>query len=394
MSSLSTLPKGDSAWLLRKSIQRVMQQVSVLETNIGSSTTGNSANTQIIFNDAGTLRGDPDLIFNTALNKLVATALESTTSLVVGTSATITGDLTVDTSTLKVDASNDRVGIGTATPAAKLIVRDGTNRNLLVSSDATQLGSAGIAIGSFTDNAAGYAPLSLLATAMQFGIGGTTAMTLNSTGLGVGTAPSHKVHIYGSSPELVIQDSGANNSRLYTKVTNTAVFIGATYSSSAVPINFTLNGGGSTAMQIDANSNVGIGVTPSAWAGGSPKAIDVGSYSSYAQWNNATGVVNNAYINSSSSWIYRNNAAASAYYQIGGAHTWQTAASGTAGGTATFTTAMTLDASGNLILLSSNTPATLTTNGQLTVNATSNTNLRFSYRGSDGTTRVANITLA
>jgi hypothetical protein len=55
---------------------------------------------------------------------------------------------------------------------------------------------------------------------------------------------------------------------------------------------------------------------------------------------------------------------------------------------------MSLDASGNLILQSSATPATLTTNGQLTVNATSNTNLRFSYRGSDGVTRVANITLA
>ena len=55
---------------------------------------------------------------------------------------------------------------------------------------------------------------------------------------------------------------------------------------------------------------------------------------------------------------------------------------------------MTLDDSGNLILLSPSTPPTLATNGQLTVNATSNTNLRFSYRGSDGTTRVANITLA
>jgi hypothetical protein len=40
------------------------------------------------------------------------------------------------------------------------------------------------------------------------------------------------------------------------------------------------------------------------------------------------------------------------------------------------------------------TPATLGTNGQLTLTLTSNTNLRFSYRGSDGTTRVANITLA
>jgi hypothetical protein len=55
---------------------------------------------------------------------------------------------------------------------------------------------------------------------------------------------------------------------------------------------------------------------------------------------------------------------------------------------------MRITRSGNLILSAPNTPPTLTTNGQLTVNATSNTNLRFSYRGSDGTTRVANITLA
>lgn len=40
------------------------------------------------------------------------------------------------------------------------------------------------------------------------------------------------------------------------------------------------------------------------------------------------------------------------------------------------------------------TPETLSANGQLTVTATSNTNLRFSYRGSDGTTRVANLTMA
>ena len=53
-----------------------------------------------------------------------------------------------------------------------------------------------------------------------------------------------------------------------------------------------------------------------------------------------------------------------------------------------------LQVNGGIVLSPPTTPATLGTNGQLTVNATSNTNLRFSYRGSDGTTRVANITLA
>lgn len=37
---------------------------------------------------------------------------------------------------------------------------------------------------------------------------------------------------------------------------------------------------------------------------------------------------------------------------------------------------------------------TLSTNGKLTVSATSDTNLQFSYIGSDGTTRTGNLTLS
>ena len=43
-------------------------------------------------------------------------------------SATISGDLTVDTSTLKVDSANNRVGVKTATPAAPLHVASGNIR--------------------------------------------------------------------------------------------------------------------------------------------------------------------------------------------------------------------------------------------------------------------------
>ena len=109
-------------------------------------------------------------------------------NIVVPGNATITGDLTVDTSTLKVDSTNNRVGIGTATP------------NWLLS-------------------------------------------------------------LLGSSPELVMFDNGGNGTRLYTKATNTAVFIGSSYSTSSVPINFTLDGGSSNAMTLN-STGLGIGVSP------------------------------------------------------------------------------------------------------------------------------------
>jgi hypothetical protein len=47
-------------------------------------------------------------------------------SIFVSGNSTVTGDLTVDTSTLKVDSANNRVGIGTATPATTLDVNGAT----------------------------------------------------------------------------------------------------------------------------------------------------------------------------------------------------------------------------------------------------------------------------
>ena len=189
MSNLSTLPKGDSAWLLRKAIQRIIQQVSVLETNIGSSTTGNSSNTQIIFNDNGVLRGDADLIFNTSLNKLVALNLESTAALNVGTSATITGDLTVDTTTLKVDSANNRVGIGIAAPNRNLTLYASSSPVLQLCDSTTGTTSNDglliqqVGVDTYIENAE--------VGSMFLRTSATTRATLNSSGnLGLGVTPS------------------------------------------------------------------------------------------------------------------------------------------------------------------------------------------------------------
>ena len=200
MSNLSTLPKGDSAWLLRKAIERIIQQVSVLETNIGASTSGNSANTQIIFNDNGTLRGDAGLVYN------------KTTDTLTAGSATITGDLTVRTNKLLVTATGVGVGAAPVNPfdvvstAGTLSVfkRTGSNGAFIGIQD----GSGGLAYLGYTNgvfsiqtSGSGYSDKYTIATdgTATWSVAGTTAMTLNSTGLGIGAIPSYPLDVLGSS---------------------------------------------------------------------------------------------------------------------------------------------------------------------------------------------------
>ena len=115
--------------------------------------------------------------------------------------------------------------------------------------------------------------------------------------------------------------------------------------------NFYVNGSTTAAATIDASGNLGLGVTPSAW-GSNFKAMQIGAYPSlWFDGSTSFYSSNNAY-NNGTNFIYRNNGYATSYNQaaLTGVHSWHIAPSGTAGNTATFTTAMTLDASGNLML--------------------------------------------
>jgi hypothetical protein len=151
-------------------------------------------------------------------------------------------------------------------------------------------------------------------------------------------------------------------------------------------------------VTIDNPGNVGVGVTPSAWS--SPyKSIELdgGNLSVYPTTDfyisqNAVNV---------GGWKYKATGFASQYIQVNSQHRWQIAASGTAGNAITFTQAMTLDASGNLLvgLTAAGTTAAKTiqiadgtaptanvSGGQLYVEAGA-----LKYRGSSGTvTTLAN----
>ena len=97
----------------------------------------------------------------------------------------------------------------------------------------------------------------------------------------------------------------------------------------------------------DASGNVGIGVTPSAWGGGY-LGLQVGRAAIMGRVGGENAFfIGNAYYDGTS-YKYTTTGKAEVYALNAGAHSWLTAPSGTAGTTATFTEAMTLDASGGL----------------------------------------------
>jgi hypothetical protein len=112
-----------------------------------------------------------------------------------------------------------------------------------------------------------------------------------------------------------------------------------------------------TAVTVDASQNVSVGVTPSAWRSAynvtyGERALEVTYSALVTQAGPSTILANNVYFNSSNQWIYKNAVANTnaGLYTIGsnGVHSWSVAPTGASGAVATFTQAMTLDASGNL----------------------------------------------
>jgi hypothetical protein len=101
-------------------------------------------------------------------------------------------------------------------------------------------------------------------------------------------------------------------------------------------------------MRITSAGNVGLGVTPSAW-GSNYKAIQIGAQTAlYNAVGYVTSLNTNAYEDSVGALLRIAAGEATRYTQAGGVHAWFTAANGSAGAVAAFTQAMTLDNSGNL----------------------------------------------
>jgi hypothetical protein len=214
--NIGASPNDGTGTPLRTSFDYTNQNFTELYTALGGGVGLPGATTQVIFNDGGTnLAGDAGLVYNKTTDALTVAGL------VTAGSATITGDLTVDTSTLKVDSTNNRVGIGTATPTQALSVAGAIDfknyvahmDNFAVYANATD----GTTVASFT----GYP--------IGFRIANVEVGRINTTGnlvLKGGTAGATGVGV--TFPAAQVASSDANCLDDYEEGTFTPTIVGST----------------------------------------------------------------------------------------------------------------------------------------------------------------------
>ena len=320
-------------------------------------------NGQVQYNNNGTVQGATGFTFDNLTNAV-----------------SMGGDLTVRTNKLFVNATG--VGINYTSPAVALhLGTTGATNKLCINTAVTSAGDIQMRRGSFIgfSNAADNANSEYLFAnggALEFGLSGSTAMTLNSAGLGVGVAsPTAKLDIAGaikstgditsSGGKFATGASGQTVGFQLDSFVSGGVFNNYILNNaSAAGTNATLHFGrltsilygfirsdnntqnieigtaGTARLIIDQTGNVGVGGSPAAAVANNRKVEIVGTI------NSAVVLSSNSANASARNWaiISNWNAYGDLAFQQSNALGGDPIASGAG------TTRMTLDASGNLLV--------------------------------------------
>jgi hypothetical protein len=243
-----------------------------------------------------------------------------------------TGKLIKDSSGLIYDGIN--LGVGTASPTYKLnVVASAGSQNIF------QAGQSGVSNG-YTISSDGTN------LTYQWYPTGSEGMRLTSTGLGIGTSSiSGRLDIAntGSDTNVFIK---SDTTRLGQIVFNDGANQGLIrYDHSTDTMS--LFSGGTQNLFLNSSGNLGLGVTPSAWTV-NRLALQVSSSAFWTVPGSPDLCFLSANVYDDGAFKYIGTGFASYYRQGSGAHSWHTAASGTAGNAISSTQVMTLDADGRL----------------------------------------------
>jgi hypothetical protein len=321
---------------------------------------------------------------------------------------------------MRIDSSGN-VGIGTTSPIGKLsvsggITKDGGECNLAVASSnpssipatitqdssasTLQVFSGGMGStsqrGGQIDFIAGAASSNAGTLLFRTGTsaGGTSQterMRITSSGnVGIGTSsPSRLLDVYSNSAQsdLAITASTTGQSLLAfadTADTNVGAII---YDHATDHMRFRVND--AERMRITSTGNVGIGVVPKAWNSAFPSVLQVGTAASLTTsgGDNARLLGNVWYDGTNYKRI--TSGYAQQYEQTGGTHRWFYAGTGAADSNISFSEAMRIDASGNLLIGKTTTSLNtvgiaLLPNGELYITRNDGPTAYFNREGSDG----------
>jgi hypothetical protein len=244
------------------------------------------------------------------------------------------------------------VGIGTASPAYKLHVKGSIGIERSTQNDVSIIDNEGnLNLKAATGGVGGNYNIT-------FQTAGVEVARINSAGnVGIGTIlPSYQLTVgtAGVTTDSYIQlastTTGTGN-LFFGDATGTGSASFAGYVQYNHNTNTMVFGTVSTSrMVIDSIGNVGIGVTPSAWRTNPDKTLQIYGMNLTGYEYYSASITNNAFLNSSSQWIYQASSIASNrfFLENGGGFSWSIAPAGTAGSVISFTQAMTLTSTGNL----------------------------------------------
>ena len=209
---------------------------------------------------------------------------------------------------------------------------------------------------------------------------GDSIIKESSSLIGIGGTPTGtygKLSVFGGISIINDNNAKLQIGRYSSGTPNSYIVLGPSSSN----LIFTSSGDLVDLMTLTNGGNLGIGVTPSAF-GSAAKVLQIGARMTvYNDGSNNALFGNNTYFDGGSN-LYINTAVASRFYlESSSAFLWQQAVSGTAGNPITFTTAMTLNASGNLGIGTASPQAKLQVSGSTNFSAI----LKVSDTATEGT---------